>query len=165
MISIIVAMADNRVIGNKGKLMWHLRSDLKRFASITRGHTIIMGRKTAEGLGMALPGRLNIAISRNKEFFIAGFLTADSLEKAFEIADGKSEIFIIGGAEIYSLALPRTQKIYLTKVDGTFLGDTCFPELNQQEWRELKPPERYLQDENNECSYSFSILERIESKP
>ncbi len=162
--SIIVAMGKNQVIGKEGKIPWHIKSDMQHFKTITMGHTVIMGRKTAESIGKALPQRLNVIISRNKELFIAGFKTVNSLEEAFEYADKDSEVFIIGGAEIYSLALPYTQKIYVTEVGCEIDGDTFFPLIDPEEWEISGNPERHPKDIENEYDYSFSVIERTDLK-
>lgn len=137
-------MAKNRVIGNQGKIPWHLPEDLKRFKQITMGHAIIMGRKTFESIGKPLPGRLNIVLSRTREFTTtdgkniftpvwengATALDAHSLDDAIRKAGDQNEVFVIGGAEIYRLALPLADKIYMTLIDQEFEGDTFFPEVD-----------------------------------
>jgi dihydrofolate reductase len=133
-ISIIVAVAENQVIGFDNHLLWHISEDLKRFKNLTTGHHVIMGRKTYESVGKPLPGRVNIVISRQENFKVEGCLVANSLENALELAKQDSEVFIIGGGEIYNQALPITDKIYLTRVHAGFPGDTFFPELNLSEW-------------------------------
>jgi len=133
-ISIIVAVAENNAIGYDNHLLWHISEDLKRFKSLTTGHHIIMGRKTFESVGKPLPGRINIVISRQANYRVEGCLVAKSLEEALELAKQDTEVFIIGGGEIYKEALSISDKIYLTRVHAGFAGDTFFPELNLSEW-------------------------------
>lgn len=135
-VSIIVAMDRNRLIGGKNQLLWHIPGDLKRFQEITTGHPIIMGRKTHESIGRVLPNRTNIVISRSSSLArprLAGLLWASSLENAIKLARneaGREEIFIIGGGQIYEQALPQTDRLYLTIVDGEYEGDTYFPDYS-----------------------------------
>ena len=134
-LSIIVAMGNNRAIGGKNGLLWHIPAELKRFKEITMGHPIIMGRKTHQGIGRPLPGRTNIVITKDLEFKAEGGLVTHSLEEALQQAHGKSgdsEVFIIGGGQIYQQALPLADKLYLTSVEGDFPGaDTFFPDYSQ----------------------------------
>lgn len=133
-ISIIVAVAENQVIGFDNHLLWHISEDLKRFKCLTLGHHVIMGRKTYESVGKPLPGRINIVVSRQNNLTVEGCLVAKSLEEALELAKQDSELFIIGGGDIYKQALPIADKIYFTRVHAGFPGDTFFPELNLSEW-------------------------------
>jgi len=133
-ISIIVAVAENQVIGSNNKLLWHLKEDLQRFKSLTLGHHIIMGRKTYESVGRPLPGRTNVIITRDKNYKASGCVIVNSLDDAFNVAKMDNEVFIIGGGEIYRQTLPLTNRIYLTKVHASFHGDTFFPELNLTDW-------------------------------
>src|SRR5665647_1651940 len=126
-ISIIVAMSDERVIGRDGKLPWSIPADLARFRSITMGHTVVMGRRTFEGIGHPLPGRRTIVLSRSAGE-IEGCQVARSLGEALQAADD-DEIFICGGADLYREALPQSQRIYLTIVHGSFPGEVRFPEI------------------------------------
>ncbi|MEG1670387.1 MAG: dihydrofolate reductase [Mucinivorans sp.] len=136
MISIIVAIATNGVIGCHNRLIWHISEDLKRFKSLTMGHPIVMGRKTFASIGRALPGRQNIVISRDKALKIDGVDVVASMEEAIKIASTDGEIFIIGGGEIYHLALPLASKLYVTQVKQSPQGDTFFPEIDENEWLE-----------------------------
>lgn len=132
-ISLIVAMSENRVIGVDNRLPWSIPEDLKRFKKITSQHPIIMGRKTFESIGRPLPNRTNIIISRNKEYRAEGTITCKSLEEAIQWArnaPGSEEIFIIGGGEIFKMALPIANRIYLTTVYWPFEGDSFFPEFD-----------------------------------
>lgn len=137
MISIIAAMSRNRVIGKDNKIPWHLPEDLKRFKSLTKSNPVIMGRKTYESLGKALPGRLNIVVTKNRMFNPRDALVATNLEDAINTATchTENEIFIIGGGEIYCQALDLADRIYLTIIDQDFTGDTFFPQLNPTIWR------------------------------
>ncbi len=141
MLSIIVAVADNGVIGCHNRLIWHISEDLKRFKSLTTGHPIIMGRKTYESIGRPLPGRQNIIVSRNPELAIDNCDVVTSLEQAIEIARGQ-EKFIIGGGEIYREALPLCDKLYLTRVEQQPEGDTFFPDIEVSEWVEVSREQR-----------------------
>jgi dihydrofolate reductase len=136
MLSLIVARAANGVIGNQGRLPWHLPSDLKHFKSLTMGHPIIMGRKTWESIGRALPGRRNIVVTRQKEFAAAGALVVASLDEALAACTGEGEVFIIGGEQLYLAALPLAQRMYITAIGRDFVGDTFFPFYAKDEWRE-----------------------------
>lgn len=161
-ISAIVAMSENRVIGDDNHLPWHLPADLKHFKALTTGHPILMGRKTYESIGRPLPNRTNIIMTRNPSYQVAGCTVVTSIDKAIEHASaiGSNEIFIIGGAEIYQQLLPHIERIYLTVVHETFEGDAFFPELNPREWKESVSI-AHLADADNEYDYTFSTLERI----
>jgi len=133
-ISIIVAVAENQVIGYNNQLLWRLKEDLQRFKSLTLGHPIIMGRKTYESIGRPLPGRMNVIITRDICYKAEGCVIVNSLAETFDKANSTSELFIIGGGEIYKQSLPLVDKIYLTRVHASFPGDTFFPELDLTEW-------------------------------
>jgi dihydrofolate reductase len=140
-ISLIVAMAHDRVIGAKNKMPWHLPADLKRFKKITQGHPILMGRKTYESIGKPLPGRTSIVISRQLGLNIDGALTAPSLDHAITKAKtcpGSDEIFVIGGGEIFKEAISLAQKIYLTHIELDVNGDTFFPEIIKKDWKSIQ---------------------------
>lgn len=160
-ISLIVAMASNRVIGLNNQMPWHLSADLKKFKSITMGKPIVMGRKTFESIGRPLPGRTNIIISRNADYRQEGCVVANDLDSALtsacQLAD---EIFVIGGSALYDSLLPRAKRLYLTQINAAFEGDTFFPEINQDEWQELNR-EDIDNDPQVAFSYSFLQLERI----
>lgn len=160
-LSLIVAMADNRVIGRDNELPWRLPADLARFKKLTMGHHLLMGRKTFETVGRALPGRTTVVISRGQPRLPDGVLLAHSLEEAIDLARaaGDDEAFVAGGGEIYRLALPLADRIYLTRVQGGFGGDTDFPHYEASEWRLLWREDREA-DERNEFRYSFLVLER-----
>ena len=160
-LSLIVAVAENGVIGHNNQLIWHLPNDLKQFKRLTTGHSIIMGRKTFESIGKPLPNRTSIIISRNTDFQIEGCITVSSLENA--ILEAKKieteEVFVIGGAEIYRLALPIVDKIYLTEVHHAYEGDTFFPTIDKTIWQESRR-ENFEIDEKHLVKYSFVELEK-----
>jgi len=164
--SIVVAMAENRVIGRAGRLPWHLPGDLKHFRRLTVGHPVIMGRKTYESIAKPLPGRTNIVVTRTPGYLAPGCTVVGSLEAALKAADEaphhppeRREVFIIGGAELYAQALPLVQRVYLTLVHAELEGDTFFPEFDPSGWRELSR-ERHEADEHHAYAYSFITLER-----
>ena len=157
-ISIIVAMSENYVIGLKNKLPWHISADLKNFKNITLGNPIIMGRKTYDSIGKPLKDRDNIVISRDNSLKIDGVEVVDSLEKAIFMAAEAPEIFIIGGQQIYQIALPIATHMYVTNVEGNFEGDAYFPDYNQQEWREVDREDLITEDN---LKFSFLKYERI----
>ena len=158
-LSLIVAVSNNRVIGRGGQLPWRLSADLRRFKQLTMGHHLIMGRKTYESIGRLLPGRTTIVVTRQPEYTVPGGLVARSLDEARQLAAGDDEAFVIGGAEIYGLALPLVERIYFTRVDTTVAGDTFFPELLETDWR-LAASEVHSADEKNEYDYRFEIYDR-----
>lgn len=132
MISLIVAMSENRVIGVNNQLPWHIPEDLKHFKRVTSSHPMIMGRKTFDSIGKPLPNRTNIVITRNAEFHVPGVVRAESLDKAIQIATqspGAEEIFVIGGGEIFKQSLEIARRIYLTTVHTKIAGDVYFPEI------------------------------------
>ncbi len=133
-ISIIVAVAENQVIGYNNQLLWHIKEDLQRFKSLTLGHHIIMGRKTYDSIGRPLPGRTNVVITRDKNYQADGCMVVNSLEDALNMAHQDSEVFIIGGGDIYRQTLHLVNRIYLTRIHASFSGDTFFPELDLKEW-------------------------------
>jgi dihydrofolate reductase len=133
MISIIVAIDESRAIGKENKLLWHIPEDLIRFNAITKGHPVIMGRKTYESIGKQLPNRTNIIITQNPDFKARCCKTSTSLDQAIEIAKkapGSEEIFIIGGGQIYQQAISKTDRLYLTIVEGKHEADTYFPDYS-----------------------------------
>lgn len=160
-VSLIAAVAENRCIGAENKLPWHLPEDLKRFRAITRGHPVIMGRKTFESIGRPLPQRQNIVISRDVNYSASGVETATSLEQAIEKAKAQNpqQIFVIGGAEIYRLALAMADRLYLTLVHQDVPGDAFFPDWKHQAWRESFR-ESYPAQGENSPAYTFLDLER-----
>jgi dihydrofolate reductase len=161
-IAAIVAMAENRVIGNKNQLPWHLPADLAHFKQLTTQHPIVMGRKTYLSIGKPLPNRTNIVLTQTPDFQAPGCFVAADLDQALKQAMQHEQeiIFIIGGAQIYQVLLPRIQRIYLTIVHASFAGDVYFPPLDQSQWREISR-NRYEADNKNPYPYSFIELERI----
>ncbi|NOX10000.1 MAG: type 3 dihydrofolate reductase [Gammaproteobacteria bacterium] len=159
-ISIVVAMAENSVIGIENRLPWHLPADLAHFKAVTMGKPILMGRKTYESIGRPLPGRTNIVVSRNIELEAPGCVVVDSIEAALAEAQQETpdEIMIIGGAYFYQQMLAAADRIYLTRVHCNIEGDAHFPELGA-EWRECSR-EDHQADTNNDHDYSFLVLER-----
>lgn len=145
MISIIVAMDRNRVIGFQGKIPWRLPADLKRFRQLTMGHAVIMGRKTFQSIGGPLPGRTNIVVTRQKEFRAEGCTVVHSLQEALQVAG--PDPFVIGGAELYAQALPLADRLYITEVDTCApRGDAYFPEIDPAQWQ---PVEEQSGEDNN----------------
>ena len=159
MINIIVAVAENGVIGDKNSLLWHISEDLRNFKRITSGHPVIMGRKTFESLGRPLPNRTNVVITRSDSGF-DGCTTVHSLEEALAMFPAEEEVFIIGGAQIYAQALPAADRFYLTRVGRAYEGDTRFPEWNESEWR-LVSCERFERGEQFDAPFTFEVYERI----
>ena len=157
-VSDVVAISENHVIGKDNKLLWYLPNDLKHFKVITTDHTIIMGRKTYDSVGKPLPKRRNIIVTR-QDITIEGCEVVNSIEAALALCANEEEVFIVGGAEIYKLAMPLTNRIYLTIVHKQFDGDSFFPEINKQEWKEVSR-EDHQPDEKNSLPYSFITLER-----
>lgn len=157
-ISIIVAMDENRVIGNHNQLPWHLPADLKHFKQLTLDKPVIMGRKTYESIGKPLPQRRNIIISRQADFSALDCEVVASLDAALNLTANENERMIIGGAQIFQAALPMVTTIYLTVIHHSFEGDVFFPALDMQQWRETSR-EVHQPDEKNNYSYSFITLQ------
>ena len=159
MISIIVAASANNVIGAQGDLPWRLSDDLKRFKTVTMGKPIVMGRKTWESIGRALPGRRNIVITRQQDFAAEGCDVVQSTDEAIVAAGDVDEIMVIGGSEVYALFLPVAQRLYLTRVHADVNGDAFFPVVDEDEWQ-LVSDEAHVADSKNEFDFSFRIYER-----
>ena len=157
-VSIVVAIAENYAIGKNNQLLWHMPADLKHFKQITTGHTVIMGRKTFDSVGKPLPNRRNIIVTR-QDIRIEGCEVVKSIDEALELCGGEEEVFIVGGAEIYKLAMSKTDRIYLTIIHHSFDADTLFPEIDYMEWQETAR-EDHQPDEKNKFPYSFITLER-----
>ena len=159
MVSIIVAIAQNGTIGDKNALLWHIKEDMRFFRTTTSGHAVIMGRKTFESLGSKpLPKRTNIVITRSDVAF-EGALTAHSLEEAIRMAGDDEEIFIMGGAQIYGIALDVADRMYITRVERDYEGDTSFPEIDYSKWT-LVAEERHERGEEYESPFSFLTYDR-----
>jgi len=158
-VSLLVATDERGAIGRDGGLPWHLPNDLKRFKALTLGKPVVMGRKTWASIGRPLPGRHNIVITRQPGFAAQGASVAGSLEEALALAGDVPEVCIIGGAEIYRLALPQAHVIHLTRVHAEVPADTFFPALDPAQWREVAR-EDHAADERHDWNYSFVELRR-----
>ncbi len=160
LISAIVAVSENNVIGRDGHLPWHLSADLKRFKAITTGHAIVLGRKNYDDIGRPLPNRVNYVLTRNPGFEAPGCVVCGSLEEALKAAEtaGETECFIIGGAAIYEAAMPLVKKIYLTRVLAHVEGDVFFPAWGEG-WQKVSE-ESFEADEKNDYPSSFEVWER-----
>ncbi|WP_214070194.1 dihydrofolate reductase [Mucilaginibacter sp. dw_454] len=157
-VSIVVAISENHAIGKDNQLLWHLPKDLKHFKEITSGGTVIMGRKTYDSVGRPLPNRRNIIVTR-QQIEIEGCEVVNSLQAALDLCQGTEEVFIVGGAEIYKQAMLLTDRIYLTIVHANIEGDTYFPEINADIWKETERADHEA-DEKNALPFSFITLER-----
>ncbi|MCW8333218.1 type 3 dihydrofolate reductase [Vibrio sp. SCSIO 43135] len=157
-ISMIAAMADNRIIGKDNQMPWHLPEDFAWFKRCTMGKPVVMGRKTYDSIGRPLPGRKNIVISRDPELKIDGVETSTSIEQALSLVDGVEEVMIIGGGSIYESCLPKANRLYLTHINLQVNGDTQFPSWGEN-WKETHR-ESYSADDKNAYDMDFVILER-----
>ncbi|MBN2639897.1 MAG: dihydrofolate reductase [Bacteroidales bacterium] len=156
-ISIIVALAENNVIGGENQLLWHISRDLRRFKELTTGHDIIMGRKTYLSLPFRpLPKRKNIVLSRGYFSDSEGCIVVSSIDEALNVMNPDNENFVIGGGEVYKQFLPLAEKLYLTRVHKHFEGDTFFPEISEKEWQ-LVEDEVLNDDPQNDFTYSFQL--------
>lgn len=159
-LSMVMVMDRNRLIGANGTMPWHLPSELQYFKSVTMGKPIIMGRKTHESIGRALPGRTNIVVTRNADFSGDGIEVVESLDAAIRLAqqhvDDSAEVMIIGGAQLCALAMPMTQKLYLTVIDAVFEGDTWLDSYDCAEWTVVSRDDRT----SDGYSLSYQVLER-----
>ncbi len=160
-ITLISAMAENRVIGRDGALPWHMPDDLRRFKRRTMGHAVIMGRRTFESLGGPLPDRRAIVITRRRDFTAGGATVTHSLDEALDTARGwnEREVFILGGSEIYALALPLADRLELTVVHAEIEGDSFFPEFDMAAWVKIEDDHREA-DERHQHAFSFRCYER-----
>ena len=159
MISIIVATSANGIIGRGGELPWHLSDDLKRFKQLTLGKPIVMGRKTFESIGRALPGRQNIVLTQQSEFVADDCDVVSSVDAAIAMAGDAGEIMVIGGSEIYTLFLPLAERIYMTRVHVDIDGDARFPQLDASQWQEISHSD-HSEGELNDYAFTISVLER-----
>ena len=166
-LSIIVAMANNRAIGKDNQLLWHLPEDLKYFKRMTMGKPMIMGRKTFESIGRPLPGRLNVVVTRQRDWQFEGVKVVHSIEDAKKIAeaqayiDGMDEIMLIGGAELYETSLDHADKLYVTRVDVDIEADAFFPKIDEAKWQEIAREEFKAAEsalKTNPYDYAFTIL-------
>ncbi len=158
-LSMIVAHADNRVIGKDNDMPWHLPADLAYFKRTTLGKPIIMGRKTYESIGRPLPGRKNIVISRDEEYRAEGVEVVGSVEAALALVSDVEEVMVIGGGAIYKHCLPAAQRLYITHIDANIAGDTYFPEYDLNDWQ-LGVSEVKAADEKNNYQLRFNVYER-----
>lgn len=151
-LSIIVAVANNNVIGQNNTLPWHLPEDLKRFKSLTMGHHIIMGRKTYESLGRLLPGRTTVIVTRNRQYKVEGAIVVHSLGEAINACKGDDEVFLIGGAELFQIGFEQANKLYLTEIHADFNGDSFLPAFDLASWNETSREQRKAE---NGLSFSY----------
>lgn len=158
--TLIAAMAENGVIGKDNDLIWHLPDDLKRFKQLTKGHHVIMGRKTYESMNAPLPHRTNIVVTNQKHFKADGCIIVSSLEEALYKAEGDAQPFIIGGGEIYRQAMEIAQTIELTLVHSNFEGDTYFPPIDEKQWK-LVSKEGHPADEKHKYSFDFLTYTKL----
>ncbi len=164
-LAMMAAKASNNVIGRDNKLPWYLPNDLKYFKQVTLGKPIVMGRNTWESLKRPLPGRTNIVISRQPDYVAEGAKVVATLDEALELAghvahiDGQDELVVIGGAQIYALALPRAERLYLTEVHAEVPGDTYFPTVDAAQWREIGRDD-FQAEGPNPYDYSFVVYQR-----
>ncbi|WP_027339272.1 dihydrofolate reductase [Halonatronum saccharophilum] len=162
-ISMIVATDKGGVIGKGNKMPWDIKGDLRYFKEVTTAHPIIMGRKTYQSIGKALPGRKNFILTRDKSVEIEGCIVFNSLDEALDfIKSVDDEVFIIGGAKIYSLFLPWANKLYITKIDHSFVGDTFFPKVNWKDWEKVWEKEG---EDAKEGAYNYKhyVYKRVKS--
>lgn len=160
MVSIIAAVARGGVIGGGNALLWHISEDLKHFKAVTLGHPVVMGRKTFQSLGRPLPGRTNVVVTRDASFRPEGVTVVGSPEQALAMFDPRTEVFIIGGGQIYAQCMPLADRLYLTSVEADFEGDTFFPEIDERQWR-MTSCERFERGEKFPSPFSFALWERI----
>jgi dihydrofolate reductase len=158
-IHLIAAMDKNRVIGNENDIPWRIPNDWRFVNKITKGYTIVLGRKNFESIGKVLPDRRNIILSRDKALHIEGCEMAHSIKEVFDQCQNEEKIFIFGGEQIYKLFMPYVKRMYLTKIHHEFEGDTYFPDIDFGEWKEVSV-EKGITDSNNPYSYFFHIYER-----
>ena len=158
-VSVIVAMAHNRVIGAGNKIPWHLPAELKLFKTITMGHHIVMGRNTWESIGRLLPGRTSVIVTRQPAYRVEGAVMASSIETALDVCKGDDEIFIIGGAQLYAAAMPYANRLYLTVVDADIAGDAFMPAYDPAAWHQ-RSAQSYPADEKNPYAYEQTVYDR-----
>ncbi|CAM3587601.1 dihydrofolate reductase [Elizabethkingia occulta] len=164
MITIVVAVGKNSEIGKGNQLLWHLPKDLKHFKEITNGHPVIMGRKTYDSIGKALPNRTNIVVTRKTDWFEEGILIVNTLKEALKHSKKIDEkVFVIGGGDIYKQCMEVADSIELTRVDGTFDADVFFPEINEKQWR-IVQEECIEKDDKNAFDFCFQTFERIKKE-
>jgi len=156
-LAIIAALSENNVIGKAGALPWRIPEDLARFKALTLGHTLVMGRKTFESIGRPLPGRTTLVLTRRRDFAVPGVLVAHDRDTAVALAPG-AQVFVAGGADIYAQFLPLVTRMYLTRVDGTYEGDTYFPPFDNSEWTLVSSERSRPAADTPSCT--FQVLDR-----
>jgi dihydrofolate reductase len=166
-VSLVAAVAENRVIGKNNDLPWHLPDDMKFFMEVTKGHYVILGRKNYESLPKKfkpLPNRINIIVTRQKDFDAPGCMVVHTMKEALAIArdNGEEEAMVIGGSEIYALALPSADRLYITEVKANVDGDVRFPDFDKKEWNEVSRI-THEKDERHAFAFDFVLYERIEA--
>ena len=161
-ISIIVAMDEQRGIGWSNSIPWHLPLDLRRFKRLTMGHFLIMGRKTWESIGKPLPGRKMIILTHQNKYLAEGYIIANSLSEALDLVkrDGDTEVFVIGGGELFSQTIALADRLYISYIHTVVPSDVLFPEINLKEWIE-KEREYHPADKNNEYAHTFVVYDKV----
>ena len=160
MISFLVAMDKNRVMGIDNRLPWRLPADVKFFKEVTMGHPVVMGRKTYDSIGKPLPGRENIILTRNVDYQPEGCKVIHTVEESIEYMKNKNdEVFVIGGAQLFKELFPVADRLYITEIHHEFEGDTFFPEFEESEWT-LSSSEKGIKDEKNPYDYFFHVYDR-----
>lgn len=159
MLTLIAAAGENNELGKNNDLVWHLPDDFKRFKKLTSGHHIIMGRKTFDSFPQPLPNRTHVVITRQENYKKPGIIVVHSLERAIELTKDDPQPFVIGGGEIYKMAIDIADKIELTRVHGEFEADTFFPEIDESQW-ELVSEEYHEKDEKHQYAFTYLTYER-----
>ena len=158
-VSLIAALSSNRVIGIDNQLPWRLPADLRRFKRLTWGHHLVIGRKTFESIGRALPGRRMVVLTRQRDYSRPGIQTASSIEQALALVVGDEEVFVGGGEQVYQVSLPLAQRLYLTRIHRRFTGDAHFPTFRREDWK-IVEEHRHEPTPRNPLPYTFQVLER-----
>lgn len=158
-LSLIVAMAKNRVIGAGNRIPWHLPNELRHFKRLTMGHHIVMGRRTYESINRLLPGRTTVIVTRRPDYSVPGAIVAHSVPEALAACRDDDEVFVIGGADLFRETLPIADRLYLTIVDAEPEGDTFMPEVEMRDWREIQS-EDFPADDKHAHAYRFTAYER-----
>jgi dihydrofolate reductase len=161
-ITLIVAAADNGVMGRENELPWHLPEDLRRFKRLTLGKPVVMGRKTHESIGRPLPGRHNIVVTRDQQYRREGVTVVHGVDEALRVAGDVPEIMVIGGAELFQWFLPRAGRVHLTRVHAQVPGDVMWPALDEGQWRRVHHESRPA-DEQHVYPMTFEVWERPQS--
>lgn len=158
-LALVVAYAHDRVIGRDNAMPWHLPADLRHFRALTLGHPILMGRRTHQAIGRVLPGRRNLVLTRQPDFAVPGVETVASLDQALATCGTEEWLYVVGGAEVYQLALPLAQRLHITEIDAELAGDTWFPPIDPAQWQETASEMRPA-DRDNPHALRFATLER-----